>query len=284
MKQLKLLKRQKSDHGGKLRNRRSGRGMRQISTNSTMHFVMRSTKAKGRWRFQSTRRIWIPLLKRFASKYGVTILSYADPGNHIHLHLKFSNRNVYKPFIRALTGSIAMAITGASRWNKIDFKFWDLRPFSRVVIGRRAFRSLVDYIHLNQLEALGYDRAAARVGIKNFRANTAQKLDHHSVDSEGDSATRTRKSWLNLNNLFSSELFGKRTGESTRGAPGNSGRSLNSAVWPVGPRCFPHNSGPVEDVQFRNSRNARIKSSPRGGFFANTRLSSKLPGKSASRS
>ena len=146
--------------------------MRQISTNSTMHFVLRSTKARGKLRFQATRRIWLPILKKFASKYGVTILSHADPGNHIHLHLKFSNRRAYKPFIRGLTASIAMAITGVSRWKKLDFKFWDLRPFSRVVIGRRAFRFVVDYIHLNQLEALGHSREVAHVGLRNFRANT----------------------------------------------------------------------------------------------------------------
>jgi hypothetical protein len=65
-----------------------------------------------------------------------------------------------------------MAITGVSRWKKLDFKFWDLRPFSRVVIGRRAFRFVVDYIHLNQLEALGHSREVAHVGLRNFRANT----------------------------------------------------------------------------------------------------------------
>ena len=172
VKQLNLIKPQKSDHGGSLRNKRNGRGKRPISTNSTMHFVLRSTRAKGKWRFQATRRTWLPILKKFANKYGVTILSHADPGNHIHLHLKFSNRQAYKPFIRGLTASIAMAITGASRWRKVDFKFWDLRPFSRIVIGRRAFQFVVDYIHLNQLEALGHSREVARVGVKNFRANT----------------------------------------------------------------------------------------------------------------
>ena len=175
VRQLNLIKPQKSDHGGSLRNKRKGRGMRQISTNSTMHFVLRSTRAKGKWRFQATRRIWLPILKKFANKYGVTILSHADPGNHIHLHLKFSNRRDYKPFIRGLTASIsiALATTGVSRWKKVDLKFWDLRPFSRVVIGRKAFRFLADYIHLNQLEALGHSREVARVGVRNFRENTS---------------------------------------------------------------------------------------------------------------
>ena len=134
MNQLKL---EHSEYGGSLRNKRNGRGMRPISTGSTMQLVVRSTRAKGKWRFQATRKTWLPILERFAEKYGVTVLSHAGSGNHIELYLKFSDSEAYRPFIRGLTAAIAMAITGASRWKKVDFKFWDLRPYSRVVKARK---------------------------------------------------------------------------------------------------------------------------------------------------
>ena len=86
----------------------------------------------------------------------------ANVGNHLHLHLQLGNRYGYKPFIRATTAAIAMAITGASRWRKIGVKFWDLRPFTRVVIGRKAWMILTRYIRLNQLEGMGYERATAK--------------------------------------------------------------------------------------------------------------------------
>ena len=61
-----------------------------------------------------------------------------------------------------------MAVTGASRWNKLGIKFWDYRPFTRVVVGYRAFLAMRDYIRINQMEGLGHDRAHARLVINEF--------------------------------------------------------------------------------------------------------------------
>ena len=58
-----------------------------------------------------------------------------------------------------------MAVSGASRWNKKalkDKKFWDYRPFTRVVRGLKAILTLKDYIHVNELEGYGYRREQAR--------------------------------------------------------------------------------------------------------------------------
>jgi hypothetical protein len=55
-----------------------------------------------------------------------------------------------------------MAITGASRWKPLKTKFWDYRPFTRVVRGLRALLGLRDYIEINQMEGYGYDRSEAR--------------------------------------------------------------------------------------------------------------------------
>jgi len=171
MQQLKLFKTEEKAYGSSLMTRRKGRkGPRPLATKNTMHLVLRSTRAKGKWRFQATRDVWKPILNKFAVKYGVKILSLADPGNHIHLHIRFTNRHTYKAFIRAVTSAIAMAITGASRWKKIDFKFWDRRPFTRVVIGRRGFLSASDYVRVNELEARGYSREESRQGVANFAA------------------------------------------------------------------------------------------------------------------
>jgi REP element-mobilizing transposase RayT len=151
--------------------KRNGRqNPRPLAVKSTMHLVLRSTHAKGKWRFQATRDKWKPILNKFAVKYGVKILSKADPGNHIHLHIQLSNRHSYRKFIRAVTAAIAMAITGASRWKKIDFKFWDRRPFTRIVIGGRGFLNVSDYVRVNALEARGYSREDSRQGVANFKA------------------------------------------------------------------------------------------------------------------
>ena len=109
------------------------------------------------------------LLDKFALRYGITIHSSGNVGNHLHLHIKLPNRMAYKPFIRALTGAIAMAVTGVNRWNpgKTKLRFWDYRPFSRVVFGWRDFQGLNSYIQLNQLEGHGVPRDEAEDLIRN---------------------------------------------------------------------------------------------------------------------
>lgn len=88
-------------------------------------------------------------------------------GNHLHLQIKLTSRDAYKAFIRAITAAIAMAVTGASRWKPLKQdargRFWDYRPFTRIVVGIREFINLQNYIEINQLEGLGYSRIEARI-------------------------------------------------------------------------------------------------------------------------
>ncbi len=211
MKQSEFFKKQKSAYGGDLLTTRKARARpRPLCTRNTMHLVLRSTKAKGEWSFKkpSNERKIEALLKKFSLRYGVKVISLANVGNHLHFQIKLSNRFTYRPFIRALTASIAMAVTGSSRWkplyksgahpsqnktargapkvNKEDkaanvndesgsdqsatgaarknakTRFWDYRPFTRIVESFRAVLNLRDYIRINQLEGYGYRRDQAR--------------------------------------------------------------------------------------------------------------------------
>jgi hypothetical protein len=65
----------------------------------------------------------------------------------LHLHIQLTKRWSYRPFIRAVTSAIAMAITGASRWKRIKIKF-------------------KDYLAINQLEGIGVGRIDARFIIE----------------------------------------------------------------------------------------------------------------------
>jgi REP element-mobilizing transposase RayT len=157
----------RSEYGGELLRTRKGRShSRPLATKNTMHLVLRSSKARKEWSFLKKKNAHEiqRLSKKFANKYGVRILSLATVGNHLHFHLRLTNRHTYTAFVRALTGALAMAITGRSRWNhrKEKLKFWDYRPFSRIVIGRRAFLNLRDYIQINALEGFGYTRRKSR--------------------------------------------------------------------------------------------------------------------------
>src|SRR5690606_35669226 len=104
----------------------------------------------------------------------VRLNSFANVGNHLHLHVQLTNRHTYRAFIRAVSAAIMMKVTGVSRWNKIklDKKFWDRRPFSRIIVGFKALLRLEDYIAINRLEGWGYNRSQARFLIAWDRAVT----------------------------------------------------------------------------------------------------------------
>ena len=168
MKQQPLIKKHKNAYGGELLKTRKGRRHgRPLSTRSTMHLVLRSSKAKGAWsftKFDNDYKIR-EITERFAEKYGIRILSLANVGNHLHFHIKLSNRHTYRKFIRAVTAAIMMAITGASRWKPLKEKFWDYRPFTRVLESFTEFLRLKDYIEINRLEGIGIRRTDAKMII-----------------------------------------------------------------------------------------------------------------------
>jgi putative transposase len=155
-------------YGGELLKSRQGRrrGGRWLDPKHTLHLVLRSAVAKGPWSFSRShnkKRI-DAILKKFAAKYNVRIFSTAYAGNHIHSQIQITTRLLYKKFIRAITGAIAMAVTGSSRWqnNLKKIKFWSFRPFTRIVKGPAEFKRLKNYIEINRLESRGYDRNQAR--------------------------------------------------------------------------------------------------------------------------
>lgn len=102
------------------------------------------------------------------------LINAANVGNHVHLVVQISNRRTYKPFICALTGAIARTVCakvrksddantaqGLVKESKRAKRFWDFRPYSRIVEGYRAFLGLRDYLLINRLEGSGVARLKA---------------------------------------------------------------------------------------------------------------------------
>jgi REP element-mobilizing transposase RayT len=174
--QIQLLKKEQTSYGGDLLKTRKGRaGPRPLDTKYTMHLNLRSSKAVGQRSFRTpaNEKKIAEIVGRFSKKYSIKIHSMANVGNHLHFQIKLANRFTYKPFIRAITAAIAMAITGASRWKPLKKQpsdhFWDRRPFTRVVQSFKGFLNLRDYIEINQLEGLGANRSEARMIIADAR-------------------------------------------------------------------------------------------------------------------
>lgn len=130
-----------------------------------MHLVLRSSRATGPQSFalKRHRKAIAGLVLGQAAQWGVKIDQFANVGNHLHLLVRLSNRRTYKPFICAVTGGIAAIVT---RGEKLAGKFWDYRPFSRIVFGQRGYLTIRDYISVNQFEGGGVSRSLATLLVR----------------------------------------------------------------------------------------------------------------------
>jgi REP element-mobilizing transposase RayT len=185
--QIEFFKKAEKSFGGVLLNKRKARlNPRPLDTRNTMHLVLRSSKAKGNWAFwRANHKAAIEqIVSHFARKNGVKILSLANVGNHLHFHMKLSNRFTYPAFIRAVTSAITMKVTGCNKdeplKKKASDRFWDYRPFTRVIVGGyKALAYMRDYMLINQLEGLGVSKPAARVFLTNRFSSTTGFFGSH---------------------------------------------------------------------------------------------------------
>ncbi len=145
-----------SAFGGILFRKARYRTHRPLCTKRSIHLVLRSSQAIGTRSFQNSEN-WKRIEKlcfEFAARHRVQIQHYANGGNHLHLVIKLKRKLAYSSFIRALTGAIALKITGANRNNPNKTRFWDFRPFTTLVERTKTYSIKKDYVTLNFLESL----------------------------------------------------------------------------------------------------------------------------------
>lgn len=155
------------------RTTRSSRKRRPIVSHQSMHVVMRSSLARGRMSLLKNEAKIQKLIRRMSENHGVRIYKFANVGNHIHIHLRVTRPVKWKGFISGLAGGIARAVgfqrihsekpvtvgrggNGDRKKVGMERGFWDARPFSKRVYWGRHFRTVRDYVTLNQLEAQGF--------------------------------------------------------------------------------------------------------------------------------
>lgn len=107
-------------------------------------------------------KIW-DIIEKHALKNNVRVYEYANAGNHLHLLIRVKRRDDYQRFIRSITGLIARAVKGCQKGNPLKKKFWDARPFTRIVsFSGDQFRKVKMYLARNRMEALGFVRYQPR--------------------------------------------------------------------------------------------------------------------------
>ncbi len=136
--------------GGDLLKGNNPKMKRPLESKLPLHVVLRCEKSV--LRLPKTFAQVNSRVKNTAVKSGVKIYSYANVGNHLHLVVQIKNRQAWSNFVRRLTGSVALFVRKSLKL-RAGQRFWRHRPFTRVVNGwGRAFKSISNYLRLNQLE------------------------------------------------------------------------------------------------------------------------------------
>jgi REP element-mobilizing transposase RayT len=143
--------------GGPLLKNSNAKEQRPISTKTAMHVVLRSSLAKGnRSMLNPGKSIAIKkLVHDHADNFNIKIHEFTNTGNQLHMLIKVGNRNSYLRFIRTVTGLIARVALGVERGKKMGVKFWDMRPYTRVVDYRPGYKFAKDPVVRTQLMSLG---------------------------------------------------------------------------------------------------------------------------------
>ncbi|MBP7843639.1 MAG: hypothetical protein KA116_02395 [Proteobacteria bacterium] len=157
----------KDGFGGSLLNGNNAKVARPFHSKYAQHVVLRSTLAKGKYSLLLKSKIIDSEIRKQANRFFVNIYQIANAGNHIHLVLRAHNRREFRKFLRIISSLIARKVLGAHRNSAVlkDSKrrFWDARPWSRIISWGRHFKNAVDYLKLNRIEVnLKISRVSAR--------------------------------------------------------------------------------------------------------------------------
>ncbi len=157
----------KLSHGGELRKKKRGRGLRPLSTKEPLHTVFKVTQHHLRHkslRAPESFKLVLEIMDKYAKYFAVKIEQISVQNDHIHLLIRTSRRKCYLNFFRVVAGQIAqrfektglLAMKANLNFRVTDTpKLWKYRPFSRVVRGWKSYKVVRNYIQLNEKEALG---------------------------------------------------------------------------------------------------------------------------------
>lgn len=142
-------------HGGvSLKKRR--KVARPLLENKITHVVFKSSKARGEFSFYRHKRTVSRLLGKCSRQFFIEIMDWVNMGNHIHIKVRFKDKNRMKAFLKSFPGLLARIITGAKKGCKFG-RFWDGLVFTRVLLTKLEEYGLKGYFEANHRQReLGY--------------------------------------------------------------------------------------------------------------------------------
>lgn len=143
-------------HGGEYRRLSAGRRHRPLSSRWPVHVVFKADKKKlpGGFRTPKRFRCTLRVLQRYAFMFYVKVDQFTIQNDHIHMLIRSGRRTNLLSFLKVMAGQVAQEF-GRLDLIKPKVKLWLKRPFTRVVLGKRAYKTARDYLQLNELEVTG---------------------------------------------------------------------------------------------------------------------------------
>lgn len=131
-----------------------------------LHIVLKSSLASGHRSLLRKNHQIDDILEKQAQRHQVKIHAAAKGGNHLHILIQAPSREAFNAFVRSISGRIAQLMMGTSKEAKRESfrtRFWDARPFTRIVSFGRDFKNVCRYLGINASESLlGLSRVGAR--------------------------------------------------------------------------------------------------------------------------
>lgn len=166
---LKTNYKHRLSYGGTLRQKRQGRRARPLSCKDPIHVVFKINHSQLKQlslRSHQTFKVVQPIINRYAKKFFIKIEQATIQNDHIHLLIRTSRRSLFQYFFRVVAGQIAQQLqtnglldrkkaSAVTDTPKTRVKLWKHRPFTRVVKGYKAYKTVRNYIQLNIKEAEG---------------------------------------------------------------------------------------------------------------------------------
>jgi REP element-mobilizing transposase RayT len=134
---------------------------RPLAVKKPMHLILKTTKVSP---FNPTNYKLEKIIKRFADRYKITVYDYSLNWSHIHLTIKLPNRAAYFAFIKTVTAALISYLSRVSGKNLKGL--FDLRPFTKIITCKKQFENAIDYMILNQQEALGLIKRGKKTKTK----------------------------------------------------------------------------------------------------------------------
>ena len=184
---MQKLSQQARDGFGGSRLASNPKTARPFDSKRCTHLVLRSERARGERSLLLFGKEIAGILATQSRIHGVKLRNQANAGNHLHLIVQTRTRRSMQNFLRAISGLIARKVLGAEKGRPAngaaveqitstntneEFKFWDSRPFSRLVNWGNDYSGLNQYLMLNRIEMTGMDRLSTRQMLAKIAALT----------------------------------------------------------------------------------------------------------------